>query len=331
MQKFLKLFYYLLIGGIWIWSLGILHFFAPLKVIPFWLLSILWIGLAVLLYLKTATNLKLRYSLPAIVLILPLSIWFAQNPGNISKYRSEQSKLTTGLVNGQQLSLKNLRSCRLDKEGKLIPQWYDLDVDLDSLISLDYFIVHFSGWKGIAHTFLSFGFASGEYIAVSVEARRAHAVPYGLLPGLYHQFDLMYLLGDEADIVGIRSLRETEPVYMLPINTPIEKMQQLLVNIVLSANKLNEQPEFYNTLISTCTTQLALQANKLRKEDISLWDWRLIFPGYSGDLAIEAGLLDLQGPMDAQLEKFRVPAINARTLSRQEFSSILHKTAKPKN
>jgi hypothetical protein len=205
--------------------------------------------------------------------------------------------------------------------------WYDLELNLDSLKTVDYFLVYFAGWRGIAHTFLSFGFADGEQIALSVEARRGVDVPYELLPGIYRQFELMYVMGDELDLVGRRLHFDNDPIYMLPIDTPLEGIRGFFVNMVETANSLRAQPQAYNTVTSTCTTQLAVHANAFRQEPINLWDWRLIFPGYSGELAQEADLLGIAAPLEEVMEQFLVNPAEVSGDDRHTFSASLHRVS----
>ena len=221
--------------------------------------------------------------------------------------------------------MHDLRACRYPDAEQVNPGWYDLEVNLDSLVTLDYLLVYFADWRGIAHTFLSFGFADGERIALSVEARRTAGEPYAILPGLYRQYELMYVMGDELDLIGLRLHQQGDPVYMLPINTPSEKIRGVFINMVKTANSLCLYPQVCNTITSTCTTQLAAQANELREEPINLWDWRLIFPGFSGELAQEAGLLALEEPLAEVMEQFLINPEQVRGNSRQAFSASLHR------
>ncbi len=323
LKYILKTVYWLLTGCIWFWALGLylygLESSAPLR----WTAALAWLVLGGLL-VWAAIRLRRGYWLPLLALMLPCTLWFSLRPGRIEIYRSEQARIPWGEFHGREVVLHDLRACRyLDAERPLC-DWYDVTVNLDSLERIDFFLVYFAAWRGVAHTFLSFGFAGGEQVALSVEARRAAGEPYAILPGLYRRFELMYLLGDELDIVGRRLHHEGDPIYMLPITAPPEKLREYFVSVLNTANQLWRQPEHYNTLTSTCTNQLVMEANPLREDPISLWDWRLFFPGYSGEVAQEAGLLDLTGPLPEVLEQYRVDPARVRGESRERFSRSLH-------
>ena len=61
--------------------------------------------------------------------------------------------------------------------------------------------------RGPAHAFVSFGFDDGGYVAISVEARREAGETYSPARGLMKQFEIMYVVGDERDLIGLRVAR----------------------------------------------------------------------------------------------------------------------------
>ena len=66
----------------------------------------------------------------------------------------------------------------------------------------------------MAHTLVSFGFDDGQYLAVSVEARRQDWQSYSPLWGLFRSYELMFVLGDERDLVRLRTNIRRERVYL---------------------------------------------------------------------------------------------------------------------
>ena len=59
------------------------------------------------------------------------------------------------------------------------------------------FFTNFWGPKLICHTFLSFDFGPDGYVCISIETRMAQGQNYSALAGLYRQFALYYVIGDE--------------------------------------------------------------------------------------------------------------------------------------
>ena len=72
----------------------------------------------------------------------------------------------------------------------------------------------------MAHTLVSFGFDDGQFLCVSVEARRQRWQSYSPLWGLFRSYELMFVLGDERDIVRLRTNIRREQVYMYRLRMP---------------------------------------------------------------------------------------------------------------
>jgi hypothetical protein len=63
------------------------------------------------------------------------------------------------------------------------------------------------------------------------------------------------------------------------------------------ANALKENPEFYNTLTNTCTTNIVDHINARSPNRVS-WDMRVLLPIDSDELAYELGFIDTSVPFD---------------------------------
>lgn len=288
------------------WILGLIHYGYGLGLLSAFLVHAGSLLLFVLLFKWR----RVRH-------VWPLALWMAGvagllallllQPGRFERYRIEQSRMPWAEVDaGGQVRLHDLRAFRREPGEAPHAAWYDLELHADSIRSIDYFLVYFSEVRGVAHSFLSFGFAGGEHVALSIEARRADGEVYALLPGLFRRFDLMYVLGDEPDLVGLRLTADADPIYRLPVVTPHEKMRGLFLNMLRTANRLKKEPEFYNVLTRTCTTRLVDEINLLREDPIPSWHWRLLLPGYSGELARELGLIESERPVLESLETWRL-------------------------
>ena len=55
---------------------------------------------------------------------------------------------------------------------------------------------------------VSFGFAGGDYLCFSIETRKEKGEDYSAVKGLFRQFELIYIVADEAI-----SLLQTSPPY----------------------------------------------------------------------------------------------------------------------
>ena len=68
-----------------------------------------------------------------------------------------------------------------------------------------------------------------------------------------------------------------------------------------------EQPEFYNTLTTNCTTAILLHARA--SGGIAWYNWKILLTGYAPDYAYEISRLDTRLPF---VELKRLSHINAR-------------------
>jgi hypothetical protein len=100
----------------------------------------------------------------------------------------------------------------------------------------------------------------------------------------------MYRIGDENDLIKLRTNYRKNPVYLYPVKTSKEKIRLLFVDMIKRTNKLKDHPEFYNTLTSTCTTNLVRHVNHVSPHKIHL-TYKYYLPGYADKLAYELGYI----------------------------------------
>ena len=120
----------------------------------------------------------------------------------------------------------------------------------------------------------------------------------------------MYVLGDENDLIKLRSNYRNDSVYLFPINTTKEKIKLLFLDMIERTNDLKEKPEFYNTILSSCTTNIVDHVNEMSPLLVP-FDFRILAPGFSGEYAHELGLIDTDLPWEEAKEYYK---INERAL-----------------
>ena len=161
----------------------------------------------------------------------------------------------------------------------------------------------------MAHTLLTFGFEDGEHVGISVEVRKEEGEIFSPIAGLFRRYELMYLIGDERDLIGLRANIRKDPVFVYPLRGEPQQVKELFVAMLRRVNKLRRKPEFYNTITSTCTTNLVSHFEQLRKEPLD-FELRILLPADSDELAWEIGLIDFDGTMEEAQRRF---LINDRT------------------
>jgi hypothetical protein len=142
----------------------------------------------------------------------------------------------------------------------------------------------------IAHTLVSFGFDDGQFLVVSVEARLERGESYSPLRGLCRSYELVFVIGDERDIIHLRTNIRRERVYLYRVRMPRQEVRQLLVDYLARAAQVEQQPEWYNSITSNCTTNLFYHG---RRHRVPWWLKPLIFlNGLSARAMYLRGFLD---------------------------------------
>ena len=226
---------------------------------------------------------------------------------NLGDWSPDQAVLPRAEIDGQRVTIHNIRNCQYRSADDYTVGYYDKTFDLGQLNSAYFIVVPFPGSAALAHTMLSFGFADRDYLAVSAEARRRKGESYSPAAGLLGHFAMMYVIGDERDLIGLRANYRLNEVYMYRMRLTADQSRRVFVDMMQRANELAEKPEFYNTLTNNCTTVIRQHINRVIPDKMP-YDYRLLLPGYADQLAYDVGLLDT----DASFQQARLSALVTR-------------------
>lgn len=246
--------------------------------------------------------------------------YFSIRPSNDRVWATDQRVLSVAEFDGDIVTVRNVRNFRYRSTKEYDIAYEDRTYDLSTLESLWYIVEPFSDWEGAAHTFLSFGFSDGQYVSVSIEIRKEEGEEFSAWKGLLRQYEIMYVVADERDVIALRTNHRKDDVFLYPVRASAAQMRSLFVSMLERANTLAKQPEFYNTLTNTCTTGIVEHLNALVEDDVSLWDRRVLAPGYSDLLAYELGLIDTNLPSEAMRERFHINALAEQYANDSAFS-----------
>jgi hypothetical protein len=249
----------------------------------------------------------------------------ARRPSNNRDWISSQERLPAASLSGQVITIKDLRNFEYDTLGNATTLRYeDRTYDLSKLQSVWFVLAPFDPEnRGPAHSFLSFGFADSQFVAISVEARREEGEQYSIAKGMLRKFEIMYVVGDERDLIRLR-VANGDDVYLYPIRTSPEKARALFVRMLQRANDLRTDPQFYNTLTNNCTTNILEHVNSVAPKKIP-YGREVLLPGYADELAIELGLLDSELPISEARRRFRINDRARRAFHDPAFSMAIRK------
>jgi len=215
------------------------------------------------------------------------------HPSNDRPWEPDQAVLAYAEFDNDLVTVRNVRNCVYYATDDYIAQHHDKTYDLRELDSVDFIMVPFREVPMLGHTMVSFGFGGRDYLCVSVEIRKEQGEQFGALQGFFNQYEIMYVVGDERDLIKLRTNYREDEVYVYPVRTSPERIRELFVDVMQRVNKLARQPEFYNTLTNNCTPNIRTHINRLVPDRVP-YDYRVLLPGYSDRLAYDLGLLDTE-------------------------------------
>jgi len=251
--------------------------------------------------------------------VLALAGRLLARPSNDRDWSPDEAVLATAEIRGDLVTVRNVRRCVYESKDVYEVTHSDPTFDLRELQRIWFVVSPFRGNPRAAHTFVSFEFAGGSFLSISVEIRKERGEEYGLLPGLFRRYELMYVVAEERDLIGLRVLHRGESVYLYPAKTTPGGRRAMFLGMLRRANRLAEEPEFYDTIANTCTTNLMDHVNDAAPGRLPS-DWRVWVPGYADELALEAGLLDTDLDLDAARERHRIDTLVRRHASDPDFS-----------
>ncbi|MGB7347410.1 MAG: DUF4105 domain-containing protein [Pirellulaceae bacterium] len=288
-----------------LWSVGALY---HLQTVPTFVRIVLALAyIAMLIWSFRRIHDRSRWlAVVAGSIIIVYLVTLTQRPQNDRDWAPEQTRLPKITINGDDVQVQNIRNNLYRSETDFDVRYRDETFRLSELTKVWFVVQKFSPLEGLAHTFLSFQRSSNDgdqYLGVSVEIRREKGEVYGPIRGLYRQFEVIYVIGDERDLIGSRTvLRPDDRVWMYEVNATPEQVQQLFVDIAHQTDSLREQPEFYHTLLRNCTNEIVTHTYELTPEPINWLDPRIVLPGFSGRFAYTQGLVGRQGQSWADLQ-----------------------------
>lgn len=252
--------------------------------------------------------------------------WTSVRPRDDRQWIPEQAVQPIAEIRGDTVRIRNVRNFTYTGRTAFAPDYEDRTYDLSKLTSVWYVLTPFSQkWRGPAHSFVSFGFADSQFVAISVEARREPGETYDAIKGLFKRFELMYVVGDERDLIGQRAAFNTERVYLYPVTAKPERIREMFLAMLTRANKLRTEPEFYNTLTNNCTSNVVAHVNQIVPNTVPS-GIKTILPGYTDEVALKLGLITTDLDVARMRERFLVNPRVEKYMKDPAFSSRIRET-----
>jgi len=243
-------------------------------------------------------------------------------------WQEQLATVSTAEFNGDTVTVKNVRNFRYyPAEKDMHPAYYDKTYDLNQIKKVWYVSEPFNENQLAAHTFVSFEFNNGDFLAISIEARKTKDQVYSVWKGMLRSYPLVYIAADERDVILLRANLRKDRVYVYPVQLEKPENARLVLTDMLS--RMNEltstKPAWYNTLFANCTSSLTQHINKLSPGRISIFSWQLWLTASADELALKHGLLDTDLSIEQARLKYSVNEASERVGDVPEYSKEIRK------
>ena len=295
----------LILGLIWLivlgcaaWAAGALYFDLPFEDVRF-SAAIGFLGL-ITLFCCFAHGVLAKWGTVLVGFGAVLAWWLTLQPRNDRAWQSDVAELASAKIDGDVITISNVRNFIYQSETVYTPRWETRTYRLSSLQGIDIGI-NYWGSPDMAHPLVSFQFSDAPPLCFSIEMRKELNEGYSAIGGLYRQYELIYIVADERDVMRVRTnYRKGEDIYLYRLRVTPEQARQRLMDYLNALNELRDHPKWYNAATTNCTTSIRTQH---AAEDRAPWDWRMLLNGRMDELLYERhGLVD-EGKDFATLEK----------------------------
>jgi len=243
----------------------------------------------------------------AIVVILTWLVvrHLSLKPSNERSWVNDNKRLAEAEFDGDGVTIRNVRDFEWRSTRDFDERWMDMKIDLGRVSKIWFVLEYFDpSRRQMAHTILSFEMEDGTRVACSIEVRREKGERYHPLKGMFRQYELIYVWATERDIIGVRTnCRKNsvthlfEAVVLGPGNE-----RRMLESYLRRTNKLGKEPEWYNTLTNTCTTNIVRHVNEVYPGRIPR-ALAILLPGLSPSILHRNNLVKMTGSLEETLER----------------------------
>jgi len=216
-----------------------------------------------------------------------LAWWLTIAPSNDRAWQGDVTQTPWAEIDGDRVTIHNVRNYDYRAEFDYTARWEDRTYDLSQIRGADIFLTYW-GSPWIAHPIVSFQFGDDQHVAFSIETRKEVGEEYSAFKGFFRQYELIYIVADERDVIRLRTnYRTGEEVYLYRTVATPEAARSIFLDYLRSATEMHEQPVFYNALTSNCTTNIRIHTKVAAGDRFAPWDWRLLLNGKSDEFAYQ--------------------------------------------
>ena len=259
----------------------------------------------------------------AVVFAAVVAWWLLIPPSHDRDWREEVAVMPRAFVDGDRVRVTGVRNFEYRSRNDFIERYEEREFLLSDLAGIDFYV---SYWREglVGHTFLSFIFHNAPPLSVSIETRPEKGEGFDPIASIFKQFELIYVVGDERDIVGVRTNHRGETTYLYPLNSSAESARQLLLIYLERINQLADHPEFYHLFSNSCTINIVRYANAAGRE--GRFNIRHLFNGLIDSYLYHSGRVDTSLPFDELRRRSLINAAAQAADGAPDFSQRIRAT-----
>jgi hypothetical protein len=173
-----------------------------------------------------------------------------------------------------------------------------------------------------AHTWMSFEFSDGRFLSSSVEMRKTQLEAFSIIKAAVFNYEIAYLLGDEQDMLYLRSNIRKAPVYMYPLNITPSVAEGVFRSVLSSVKQYHTTAHMYRLTKRQCTIE---QFRNLREGGVIVpeFDYRYILNGLVDKVLYDRGLIDTSLPFEQVRAKYYITQKAQGLEPDEDFSKII--------
>jgi hypothetical protein len=237
-----------------------------------------------------------RVSLAFAAVCLAVFVWFSSiQPSHDRPWRPEVALMPRAFIDGDRVRITGVRDFEYRSRNDFTERYLEREVSLSHLVGLDFYVSYFMPGP-VGHTFVSFIFDDAPPVSISIETRPEVGESFAPIASLFKQFELIYVVGEERDIVGVRTNHRNEEVFLYRVQTTPEGARRLFLVYLERINELADRAEFYHLLTNSCTINIVRYANAAGRG--GRFDFRHLLNGLIDAYLYSAGWLDTSLPFD---------------------------------
>jgi hypothetical protein len=260
------------------------------------------------------------FVMAALLFVGVVAWWIAIPPSHDRPWRQEVAVMPRAIIDGDNVHFTGVRDFDYRSRSDFTVRYQERDVQLSHLTGLDFYVAYFAEGP-VGHTFVSFIFDNAEPVSISIETRPEVGEGFAPVASLFKQFELIYIVGSERDLVGVRTNHRHEPVYLYRLNTSAESARRLFLVYLNRINELADTPEFYHLLTNSCTINIIRYANAAGRQ--GRFDIRHLLNGLIDSYLYHSGRVDTTLPFEELRRRSLINEAAQAADGKSDFSEFI--------